>query len=531
MLKSVLAATATLSFGKLAAVDHSADNSINPETIANSSWRPARLKVNPKGPLRMQPVLVYEIPVRKEKASWRTWSGLITEEHAEEERNRIRTELEALNSRVDFPLEVLPLLSVQTLREAENLFKGDHDGLIVYANGGPVYDSSQYNAMMDPEKLNLVFVRHQSGPAYYYYAGVQHRLLRQAVDEHNGIGNLKPEDVIVDDYDEILWRLRAFYGLKSLKGKRIVCIGGPFGHSEGSAVAPDNARRLWDMDLIDVSYNVVNPKIDAAFRDKALVRRCAKQAQEYLKQPGVEIFPLQKKLTTKELLTGKGSGETLSQMRTFMERAFVLKEVFLDLMKEYDTDAITVRGCMGAIMDRSETTACMVLTMLNDEGYLAFCESDFVVIPASIMLHYISGKPVFFGNPTFPHKNMVTVAHCSSPRKMDGKNLEPVKIRTHFESDYGAAPKVEMRVGQNLTVIVPDFKSRRWAGFEGTVLDNPELDICTTQLDIGFKGDSERIAREIRGFHWPMCYGNYLKEMGYALSKTSVDWLNLTETT
>ena len=53
MLKSVLAATATLSFGKLAAVDHSADNSINPETIANSSWRPARLKVNPKGPLRM----------------------------------------------------------------------------------------------------------------------------------------------------------------------------------------------------------------------------------------------------------------------------------------------------------------------------------------------------------------------------------------------------------------------------------------------------------------------------------------------
>lgn len=529
MLKSVLAGTATMSFGRLAAADYLNYKSIDPGTIANSTWCPAKLKVNPNGPLRMQPVLVYEIPKRKEKASWRTWSGLITEEHAEEERTRIRTELEALKSRADFQMEILPLISVQTVNEAESLYSRNHDGLIVYANGGPVYNTAPYQALIDPGKMNLVFVRHQSGPVYYYYCGVQHRLLRQGTDEFNGIGNLRVEDVVVDDYDEVLWRLRAFNGLKRLKGKRIVCIGGPWGHSEGMSVAPDNARSLWDMDLVDVSYGVVNQKIDAAFQDKALVSRCTAEAQEYLNTPGVELFPMQENLTTRELFAGKGSRQTLSKMNSFMERTFVLKEVFVDLMKEFDTDAITVQGCMGTIMDRSETTACMVLTMLNDEGYLAFCESDFVVIPASILLHYISGKPVFFGNPTFPHKNRVTVAHCSSPRKMDGINLEPVKIRTHFESDYGVAPKVEMRVGQNMTVIIPDFNSRRWAGFEGTVLDNPELDICTTQLDIGFKGNAGLMAREIRGFHWPMCYGDYMREMGYALSKTPVEWLNLNE--
>jgi hypothetical protein len=158
---------------------------------------------------------------------------------------------------------------------------------------------------------------------------------------------------------------------------------------------------------------------------------------------------------------------------------------------------------------------------------MAFCDSDMVVIPASILLHYISGKPVFFGNPTFPHKNMVTVAHCSSPSKMDGMTAEPVKIRSHFESDYGAAPRVEMRVGQNITVLVPDFNSHRWIGFEGSILRNPEMDICTTQIDIRINGDEERLKKEIRGMHWPLCYGNHLREMGHALSKTSVKWLNL----
>ncbi len=57
--------------------------------------------------------------------------------------------------------------------------------------------------------------------------------------------------------------------------------------------------------------------------------------------------------------------------------------------------AITIDGCMGTIMPLAETSACLTLSLLNDAGYLAFCESDFVVIPAGILLANISGKPVF----------------------------------------------------------------------------------------------------------------------------------------
>jgi hypothetical protein len=73
---------------------------------------------------------------------------------------------------------------------------------------------------------------------------------------------------------------------------------------------------------------------------------------------------------------------------------------------------------MGTIMPMSQTTACMPLSLLNDEGYLAFCESD--------------------------------------------------------------------------------FASRKWVGFDGTIIGNPSLDICRTQIDVRIHGDSTALLEEMK---------------------------------
>jgi L-fucose isomerase-like protein len=148
-----------------------------------------------------------------------------------------------------------------------------------------------------------------------------------------------------------------------------------------------------------------------------------------------------------------------------------------------------------------------------------------VVIPSGILLQAISGKPVFLNDPTYPHHGMVTLAHCTAPRKMDGTHAEPVRMLTHFESDYGAAPKVEMRKGQTITNLVPDFASTKWLGFEGVILDSPFLDICRSQIDVKINGDMDRLLREMGGFHWMTCYGNHLREIGYALAKVGVSFV------
>ena len=475
--------------------------------------------------LRIQPVLAYAIASYQDATSWRGWGGLITESHVEAERVKIRSELDAMTAKADFLLEMLPLKSASSVEEARTIAAEDHDGVLIFGAGG---STGLMLALADPNKYNLMFVRHNSGPAYVWVEIVHPRFFRRETDAPQGTGGMDYGDVVVDDYDEVLWRLRALHGLKNIRGKRVVAIGAAIGWDKGrGSEAPKRAQELWGLEYAEIPYDEMGQRIQAARANAALVKQCNDLAREYLQQPGITLLPRQQQLTTAELIAGAGSPDTLAEMYTFAEKAFLLTEVFRDLMEENETDAITVSECMGTIITMSETTACLSLTLINDEGGLAFCESDFAVIPSGILLHYISGKPVFLCNPTFPHNNTITVAHCTAPRKMDGVNLESMHVRTHFESDYGVAPKVAFRTGQNMTMLAPDFASKRWLGYEATVLDNPELDICTSQINLRINGDGNRLLQEKRGFHCMSCYGNYLQEVGYALNKAKVGWLNI----
>jgi L-fucose isomerase-like protein len=218
------------------------------------------------------------------------------------------------------------------------------------------------------------------------------------------------------------------------------------------------------------------------------------------------------------------SSLSLETKRSYVDNCFLLEEVLRKIMDQENCRAITISGCMGTIMPLAETSACMTLSLLNDAGYLAFCESDFVVIPAGVLLANISDKPVFLNDPTYPHDGIITLAHCTAPRRMDGKNSEPARILTHFESDYGAAPKVEMKKGQVVTNIIPDFQVNQYVGLKGTIIDNPFMDICRSQIDISFDVDSNLLAKRMPGFHWMTGYGDYLRETGYALKRLGIEW-------
>jgi hypothetical protein len=452
-------------------------------------------------PLKVQPVFNCEIYERKPAASWRVTGAIQNEEELRAEEEHIRRDLAAMAASADFPLEIQPLITVRDVEQAAAVPKREYDVLVMYAarRNRPVLE-----AMASPDRWNLMFVRHRSGPLYYMYIGAHTHFLRKTRDEFGQPG-MDVHDIVVDDHGELLWRLRAFYGLKNTLGKRVVAVGGPGGWGAEGNKAPDRAREVWKLDLRTVTYPELGERIARARQNAALVKRCHGNAAAYLKQEGV----------------------TLEAPKDFVEKAFVLCEVFRDLLDEAQADTITINSCMSTIMPVSETTACLPLTLLNDEGYLAFCESDFVAIPSGILLHYVSGKPVFLCNPSFPHNGVLTVSHCTAPRKMDGNCPEPVRILTHYESDYGAATKVEMRKGQGITVINPDFAGRRWLGFEGKIVDTPFFPICRTQLDVRIQGDWQHLTEEIRGFHWMVSYGSWLREMGYAVKKAGLEWLKI----
>lgn len=455
-----------------------------------------------KRELVVQPALTYHIHARREATSWRPWGGLHTEGDVDAEVGRIEAELQSLAQKAEFPVTFRPVGRVRNQTEAAALRDGGADVMLIYgASGG----GGELETLISPDRYNLVFVRHTSGPVYLWYEIVHPILLRKTVDEYGQPG-LEPYDVVVDAYPELLWRLRALYALKNTLGMRIVAIGGSSGWGRGGQEAPAIASDAWRMDVQSVSYEELGRRLTAAKADPERVRRAEEEAAVYLQLPGTKLE------------TDKG----------FVSRAFLLKEVFEGLMAEADAYAITVNNCMSVIMPISETTACLTLSLLNDSGALAFCESDFVVIPSGVLLHHVASTPVFLQDPTYPHDGLVTLAHCTAPRKMDGKRLEKARILTHFESDYGAAPKVDMRVGQVVTVLDPDFANRRWVGFRGTIAGNPFLDICRSQVEVAIEGDWRLLMEQMRGFHWMLAYGDHLKETGYALRKRNVGWLNVT---
>jgi hypothetical protein len=455
--------------------------------------------------LRVKPVLVYQFYKRRQATSWRPWGGLHNNNDVDREAKKIADELKNLSSSADFPMKILPLSRVSSNAQAAATTDSDCDVILVYAASGERHWLETLAAF---NKSNVMFLRHKSGPVYLWYEIAHPRFLRKTTDDYKEPA-MDVWDIVVDDYGEVLWRLRALYGLKNTLGTRIVAIGDAGGWGQGGKSAPELARKIWKLDIKPVTYKQLEPMIKKTRGDKEAVEQAHRQADVYLAQKTVSLHTDKK----------------------FLVNAFLLTSVFKELMEEADAPAITVHHCMGTIMPMAQTTACMPLSLLNDEGLMAFCESDFVVIPSGILLRYISGKPSFFNDPTHPHDGVTTCAHCTAPRRMNGKDYEPVKILTHFESDYGAAPKVQFRKGQVITNLIPDFASKKWLGFRGKIIDHPSYDICRSQFDCTIEGDWKKLLEDMRGFHWMTCYGDYLREVGYALKKVAIQWENITEGT
>jgi hypothetical protein len=467
-------------------------------------WNPDKAFFTPGQKLRVQPLFMYHLPTPKEAASWKSWGGVQNAASLAEETARIKTELERMAGQAEFGLEILPLVQVDSTEAVKKLAGQKWDVTLLYACTG---GGDLMRACLALKPDTLIFVRQRSGPVYYWYEGLSTQFLASDTSAQASTSPARPhvDDVVVDDYADVLWRLRALQGVKNFLGTRIVALGGPWG--KYAPDAPQKSQERFGLQIIDVSHSDFEPRIRSALADRKLMEQADRWTTRYLALPNT----------------------TLHTDRKFVVNAFVLYQLFKDLMREHSAPAFTIKACMGTILPMAQTTACLSLELLNDEGLLAFCESDFVIIPAGMLLRHIAGKPFFLHNSTFPHKGIVTCAHCTCPRRLDTKVYEPTKVVTHYESDYGAAPKVDMPLGQEVTIIDPEYSTARWVGFKGKVRDNPSYDICRSQQDVEIQGAWKKLMPEARDSHWVMVYGDYLQELSYATRKVGVRWVDLSQ--
>jgi hypothetical protein len=456
-------------------------------------------------PLRVKPTLVHRLCERREKTSWRHYGELHTQQDVNDEIQRIEGELKKLKAGAEFPIETLPVTLTSCEADVATVTQADCDVILIYAAGG---EQKWLEAMTASGKPSIMFLRHQSGPFYFWYETVHWWFLRKRGDTISE-PHLTVDDIVVDDYDKMLWRLRALYGLKNARGTKVLAVGGLQSYSAlGTEHGPDHARKVWGFDIKTVNDSEVKQRIEQARADTAIVKEAQRQADELIGQDNV----------------------TLDTERRFVVNSFLALRVFKDLMKKTGATNVGVARCMGSLISTLDTPPCLVLSLLNDDGFTAFCHVDFTHTPAGVLMRWISGKPSFVCNSHFPHDGMITLAHCAAPRRMNGRDYEPTKIMTHFESDYGAATRVEYTKGQVITTIIPNLSCTQWFGFRGKIVDVPSFDACRSQMEVEIDGDWRRLQRDMQGFHTITCYGDYLPEVGYVLKKLGIAWQNISET-
>jgi hypothetical protein len=446
-------------------------------------------------PLVVKPVLLYSRYVRVGLSSWRNWGDGLD---VDGEVSRINGELASLKSSVGVPVEFRGVSAVSSLSDIEGVLGevDSSDVVLLYAAGGWV----EHIRALASRRPTLVFLRHRSGHYYLWHEIIHARFIRMNVSDEPAQPWLGYDDVVVDDYGELAVRLRALYALRNMSGLRVVSIGGVGGWEVGARAA-ELAREVWGLDIVTVPYSELEGEVKAVEASGEAMESVKRSMGHYLSSSG---------LTVKVPIVN-------------VERAFILREALLRIMRRYNADVVTSPGCMNTIIKIAKTPPCLSYSVLNDEGYAGICEGDFVAIPAYLLLRLITSKPVFFGNPTYPHNGIVLMAHCTAPRRMSGVEPEPAEVMTHYESDEGAAIRVLMRKGQLVTVVNPAFNGRVWVIFRGKIVDTPTYPACRTQVELQIEGDWRRLTRELRGFHWVMAYGDYVREVEYALRKRGVE--------
>jgi L-fucose isomerase-like protein len=144
-------------------------------------------------------------------------------------------------------------------------------------------------------------------------------------------------------------------------------------------------------------------------------------------------------------------------------------------------DAVAVR-CFDLVL-RKQTTGCLALAHLNDQGIIAGCEGDLVATVAMLWIRRMTGTISWMANPSRIDldRGLLSLAHCTVPRNLSGA----YRLRSHFESGLGVGIQGTMPTGPVTLVRIGGARMERLRAIDGDLRSNTDhADLCRTQVEI-----------------------------------------------
>ncbi len=191
--------------------------------------------------------------------------------------------------------------------------------------------------------------------------------------------------------------------INTLKKTRIGVLGKPSDWLIASEVDYEDVYRTWGVSIIDIEMEEVKSNI------KQFSESDTKEIQSVFYD-----FPFNNNITLKDI--AKVAIIYIGVKKTILDNKL---------------SALTLR-CFD-LLDSFNTTGCLALSKLNDEGIPAGCEGDIPSIFTMLINQMISGTPSFMANPSSIEDKTITLAHCTVPLSM----VDTFEFKTHFESGIG----------------------------------------------------------------------------------------------
>jgi len=247
-------------------------------------------------------------------------------------------------------------------------------------------------------------------------------------------------------------------------------IGKPSDWLIASNVNYDNAKRLHNIELIDIPINKVS---DYYFKS-------------------INDYSLEFDYDSKEI-----------------DKSLKLHKALNKIKNEYNLDGLTIR-CFD-LLGTLKSTSCLSLALLNQEGIIATCEGDVPTMVSMHLLNRITNQIGFQANPSridIDNKKIV-FAHCTLPLNM----VKNYKLDTHFESEIGVAIKGYLKEDK-VTIFKLSKNLKDYYVTTGTIINNlEESNLCRTQVEIIVDDNIEYFLNRPYGNHHVIIYGDYKKEI------------------
>ena len=262
-------------------------------------------------------------------------------------------------------------------------------------------------------------------------------------------------------------------------------IGKPSDWLIASMVDYDEVRRVFNVNLIDITSKELKSEIDKGLLDN---------------------IPLKDKF------------EKFYKDEKILNGALEIYSGLKRIIEKYKLKGLTIR-CFD-LLEEYHNTACLALAMLNDEGIIATCEGDIPSMLSMLLVKAACDKPSFQANPSRiqfggeNEDNNVLFAHCTIPLTMSNK----YEFMTHFESGLGIGIRGTMNLGE-VTIFKLSRDLKNYLLIPGEIKENTTLpNYCRTQISVKIQDeDMYPLINKSYGNHVIISYGDNIGDLSNVL--------------